>query len=68
MGGLGAVNGDGWADVIGTFSMYPEVPPQGVAPAGWDRRRESLVGRSSAEMLAVLRRHCGPHEVRKMPS
>jgi hypothetical protein len=28
MGGLGVVNGDGWADVIGTFSMYPEVPPQ----------------------------------------
>jgi hypothetical protein len=25
MGGPGAVNDDSWADVIGTFSMYPEV-------------------------------------------
>jgi hypothetical protein len=34
MGVPGDVNGDGWADVMGTFPMYPEVPPQGVAAAG----------------------------------
>jgi hypothetical protein len=28
MGVPGDVNGNGWADVIGTFPMYPEVPPR----------------------------------------
>jgi len=55
MGVPGDVNGNGWADVIGTFPMYPEVLPKVLRlPAAIDAANHSS-GISSAEMLAVLR-------------